>query len=232
MKHVLMPLILALLLVGAGVASWTLGNAQERLARDNTRVATLDFTPVVNQPAGAGGGVLARVPGVAGTAAADAKQGRATAAYWLARYDALELVRDAGGAPVETDPVVLLLAANAAYRAARAEALDRETAIDRLDGVVKDYGDVLRSSAGTAVLEDAAFNYEFTARMRSVLERARNGSLPAADRRAAPPTVHGHPGGPPRTVDMNQFKIVIPKRSDERDNNPEGGQGQEKVRKG
>jgi hypothetical protein len=31
---------------------------------------------------------------------------------------------------------------------------------------------------------------------------------------------------------MNQFKIVVPKRSDERDNNPEGGQGQEKVRKG
>jgi hypothetical protein len=68
--------------------------------------------------------------------------------------------------------------------------------------------------------------------MRAVLERTRNGSLPAVDANAARPTIHGRPGGPPKNADMNQFKIVVPKRSDERDNNPEGGQGQEKVRKG
>jgi hypothetical protein len=31
---------------------------------------------------------------------------------------------------------------------------------------------------------------------------------------------------------MNQFKIVIPKRSDERDPNPEGGKGEQRIRKG
>lgn len=234
MKRMLTPIVLALLLAGAGALLWALGNAQERIARVKTSVATLDNAPVVNDgdALDASLAYARRVPGVGAPLAADAKDGRATAAYWLARYDTLTLERDAGGAPVETDPVVLLLAANAAYRATRMVALDRDTGLDRLDAIVKNYGDVLRSSAGSAVIEDAAYNYEFASRMRAVLERTKNGSLPAIDANAARPTIHGRPGGPPKSVDMNQFKIVVPKRSDERDNNPEGGQGQEKVRKG
>jgi hypothetical protein len=234
MKRMLMPIVVAVLLAGAGAVFWTLGNAEERLARVQTSVATLDHAAVADGQDEADGAIAyaARVPGLGEPLLTSAKDRRATAEYWLARYDALALERDAGGAPVETDPVILLLAANAAYRTARAGPLDRAGALERLDAVVRNYGDVLRSSADTAVLEDAAYNYEFTWRIRSVLERARSGSLPAADAEAAPPTIHGHPGAPPETVDMNQFKIVVPKRSDERDNNPEGGQGQEKVRKG
>ena len=234
MKSMLMPLVLALLLAGAGAMFWTLGSAQQRLVRIRTSVATLDYAPVANagDELEASLGSAGRVPAFGAPIAAEVKDGRATAAYWLQRYDTLVLNRDAGGAPVETDPVVLLLAANAAYRATRLVPLDRENALARLDVLVKNYGDVLRSSAGSAVIEDAAYNYEFTARMRSVLERARTGTLPAEAATLAPPTIHGHQGGPPKNVDMNQFKIVVPKRSDERDNNPEGGQGQEKVRKG
>ena len=234
MKSLVTPLLLALLLAGAGAASWTLGNAEDRIASLRTSVATLNYTPVVDA-VDDNDGALAyarRVPGFGGSMTTGAKDGRATAEYWLERYDALVLERDAGGAPLETDPVILLLAANAAYRATRLAPLDRDTGLARLDALVKNYGDVLRSGAGNAVIEDAAYNYEFTSRMRSVLERTRNGSLPAAIDDGAPPTIHGHAGGPPKSVDMNQFKIVVPKRSDERDNNPEGGQGQERIRKG
>jgi hypothetical protein len=234
MTKILLPLAAAVVLAAAGAAFWTLGNAQERIARVQTDVATLQYAPVFADQGTRDAPLpyAARLPGLRSLVTAEARDGRATAAYWLARYDALALERDAGGAPVETDPVVLLLSANAAYRAARLAPLARDAALERLDGIGRNYGDVLRSSASGAVIEDAAYNYEFISRLRLVVERARNGSLPAAPPTDAPPTIHGHAGGPPKNVDMNQFKIVVPKRSDERDNNPEGGQGQEKVRKG
>jgi hypothetical protein len=46
------------------------------------------------------------------------------------------------------------------------------------------------------------------------------------------PTLHGKPGGPPPAVNMNQFKIVIPKRGEERNDAPDAGKGGTKIRKG
>ena len=46
------------------------------------------------------------------------------------------------------------------------------------------------------------------------------------------PTLHGRPGGPPAATDMNQFKIVIPKRGEERKDAPDAGKGGQKIRKG
>jgi hypothetical protein len=48
----------------------------------------------------------------------------------------------------------------------------------------------------------------------------------------AGPTLHGHPGGPPPATEMNQFKIVIPKRGEERKDAPDAGKGGQKIRKG
>ena len=45
-------------------------------------------------------------------------------------------------------------------------------------------------------------------------------------------TLHGKPGGPPPATDMNQFKIVIPKRGEERKDAPDAGKGGQKIRKG
>ena len=55
---------------------------------------------------------------------------------------------------------------------------------------------------------------------------AEPGDLPSG------PTLHGHPGAPPTKSEMSQFKIVIPKRGDERKDNPEAGKGGQKIRKG
>jgi hypothetical protein len=196
-------------------------------------IATLEYA------AAAVGGELdrpleyaARVPGSGGGIAAERRELSASAEYWMARYDALTLDRDAGGALLERDPRVLLLAANAVFRTARLDGVDRDTAVEQLESIVRNYADVLRSEAGSGVLVDAAYNYELAARMRNALQRLRaNAPLPP---RPAPPaaTVHGRQGGPPKNVDKNQFRVVIPKRSDERNRDPEGGQGQNKPRRG
>ena len=201
MKSILTPLVLAVLLLIAGVAAWTLGQAQERMAQVETQVATLDYGAVADDDGELDRFLVSatRVPRFGEEMAYAAKSGRATAAYWLGRYEGLALERDAGGVLVERDPRLLLLAANAAFRASRLDTVDRDTALARLDIIVSNYADVLKSGpvssggnasdAGSAsdagagndvteILADAAYNYELATRMRTTLERARPGAKP------------------------------------------------------
>jgi hypothetical protein len=133
---------------------------------------------------------------------------------------------------------VLLLSANAAFRASQAAA-DRNDTLRRLDTAVKSYADVLRTSAAQDV--DTAFNYEYAVRVRDALSKARPGAPAKAAAKQAQaessdlpsgPTLHGRPGAPPTKSEMSQFKIVIPKRGDERKDNPEAGKGGQKIRRG
>ena len=90
---------------------------------------------------------------------------------------------------------------------------------------------------------DAAFNYEYAIRARETAARSRTQTLARSNPRTGPrtsddedipsgPTLHGRPGGPPAATDMNQFKIVIPKRGEERKDAPDAGKGGQKIRKG
>jgi hypothetical protein len=89
---------------------------------------------------------------------------------------------------------------------------------------------------------DAAFNYEYAIRTRDMLAKSRAPAAKSAAKAAAVPadesdlpigpTLHGRPGAPPAAVDMNQFKIVIPKRGEERKDAPDAGKGGQKIRKG
>jgi hypothetical protein len=137
---------------------------------------------------------------------------------------------------------VLLLAANAAFRTSQGDT-DRNIAVRRLDTVVKTYAEVLKNAGDSATAADAAYNYEYAVRLRDNLARARGpAKLPAAASRTAAadtgddlphgPTVHGRPGGPPPAASMAQFKIVIPKRGEERKDDPQAGKGGAKIRKG
>jgi hypothetical protein len=161
------------------------------------------------------------------------REQRATSAYWLTDYRSLELERDAAGALVEEDPRILLLAANAAYRATKLQSDERE-AVRQLEGIMSSYVEVLRKTPGDG---DAAYNYEFVARLRDTLARPRRpGTRSEVAGLPEPPigeSIHGIPGGPPPGADMVQFKVVIPKRSDERnEEQTEAGKGSRKVRKG
>src|SRR5258708_6356787 len=242
MKSVVAPLVIAILLALGGAASYLAGQTETRLADAHRQLALLQYQAAADasQEAEKNTALMdltKRMPVSGLDPEADVRDVRATADYWRANYEALAPKRDAGGMLTEKDPDLLFVSANAAFRAS--QTTDRVDTLRRLDTVVKTYADVLKNSPGHV---DAAYNYEFTVRMRDTLGRQRPGAAKAAAARAAAddtggdlpsgPTLHGKPGGPPPQVNMNQFKIVIPKRGEERNDAPDAGKGGTKVRKG
>ena len=243
MKSIVIPAVLAVVLALGGSVFWSIGKAEQRLADAHKELALLQYAdagsesdaavtdPPLMQRAVVAGGLGREL-------STDARHVRATADYWQTRYGALEPKRDAGGGIVETNPDVLLFAANASFRATQAEG-DKITTIRKLDTVVKNYAEVLKNAPDQA---DAAYNYEYSIRLRDALAKAKpTAAKPAAAAKTAAneasdlplgPTIHGHAGGPPAKTDMAQFKIVIPKRGEERKDDPQAGKGGVKIRKG
>ncbi len=253
MKSVVGPLVAAVVLALAGGAFWIAGQTESRLADVHKQLATLRYADAdtegdeVEQSLG----VERRVPVLGPAAENDVRDARASAGYWRSDYAAIAPHHDANGVVTESDPAILFLSANGAFRASQ-NATDRADAVRRLDNVVKSYGEVLKTQAsgcagGVQACEtramDAAFNYEYAVRAREALARgrpaatAKNAARPQlrpTDEEDLPsgPTLHGKPGGPPPATDMNQFKIVIPKRGEERKDAPDAGKGGQKIRKG
>ncbi|HEY3044977.1 MAG TPA: hypothetical protein VGJ39_13170 [Vicinamibacterales bacterium] len=229
MKSTLTPTIVAVVLLAGGTVCWTLGQAEDRVAHVTTQVMTMGYKAVAEDAGPADPSLTygARVPIVGEEIASAVKDDRASANYWLGRYDTLTLQRDSGGALVERDPQLLLLAANAAYRANELEPGNRQASIQRLQAIVTYYADLVKSHPESF---DAAYNYEFTARLRNSLERG--GRPPAAADDKNQPTIHGQPGAPAKGAAPNKLNIIVPKSGDERTNSPEAGQGGRKVRKG
>jgi hypothetical protein len=242
MKSVVGPFVIAVLLALAGAAFWMAGQTERRLAEVHQQLAVLRYGDAMNEDedVDASLGVARRLPRVGESLANEVRNERALAHYWQTEYAAIEPKRDASGIITETDPQLLLVGANAEFRATQ-HATDRADTLRRLDRVVKTYGDVLRTQSSP----DVSYNYEYAVRLRENLSRGRQTPLKSSDTRVAQktaaeaasdlpvgPTLHGYPGGPPKGTDMSQFKIVIPKRGEERKDNPEAGKGGAKVRKG
>jgi hypothetical protein len=163
--------------------------------------------------------------------AAAPNQQKATADYWRARHD--DLVRTRGGDP---DPAVMHMAANAAYRVARRDGAVGTEAAGRLDAVLEAYAAVLKADGAHA---DAAWNYEFVARTRDILARARltgpRRASPTSPGLARPPaklTVHGVPGAPPPDVKGEEFDTIAPMDFGDREAQPEPTPGTTIKRKG
>jgi len=242
MKSVVGPFVIAALLALAGAAFWMAGHTERRLADVHQQLAVLRYADAMNEDEDveASLGMARRLPRVGEALANEVRDEHALAQYWQSEYAAIEPKRDASGMITETDPQLLLVGANAEFRASQ-HANDRAETLRRLDRVVKTYGDVLRTQASP----DVSYNYEYVVRLRENLSRARQAPLKSSDTRVAQkgageapsdlpmgPTLHGYPGGPPKGTDMSQFKIVIPKRGEERKDNPEAGKGGAKIRKG
>lgn len=160
-----------------------------------------------------------------------AAEQRATADYWLSRYETL--VRASGGDP---NPAVMLTAANAAYRVARQSGDVGAVAAKQLDAVVEAYGNVLKIDPGS---RDASWNFEFVARARDIVARMR--PVPPGRRapvmiglQPPPPglTVHGLPGGPPPDVKGETFETIAPMDFGDREAQPEATPGVAIKRKG
>jgi len=148
----------------------------------------------------------------------------------------------AGGnaSAVTNDPQILLVAANAAFRASQANTSDRPATIERLDNVIQAYADALRRAPDMA---DASYNYEYVSRFRDAFARSKPPArgatagkpvLPIADLSVdlpAGPTIHGAPGGPPPSSSMERFKTITPLKFDEREQG-DPGRGAPARRKG
>lgn len=239
MKSVVIPGVLAVVLAVAGAGFWTMGKSEQRLADAHKELVMLQYADASSESDAvvADPPLVHRVGGLGANEIVDARHVKSTADYWQASYASLEPKRDAGGSISETDPEVLLLAANASFRASQSET-DRNLTLRKLDSVVKTYAEVLKNAPADA---DAAYNYEYAIRLRDTLAKARPGPLTRTAAKSAEehdsdlpagPTLHGHAGGPPAKADMAQFKIVIPKRGEERKDDPQAGKGGVKVRKG
>ena len=251
MKAVVVRAIVAVLLLGASWITWTAGQLQARLTEANRQVLMLRYSGSLSEydDIEQSLGYTGRLPT---NMLADLHERRATAQYWDSLYGALPLARDASGDPIEKDPEVLFLAANAAYRAGQRAHGDRLATVRALDAVVSTYADVIKKSPGHV---DAAYNYEYAVRARDAAVLSRDtprvkpggpstppaaGQKSAAEERAAAtddlpagPTIHGHPGAPPSGTDMKKFKALAPMRPDEREADPDkAGENKRPLRRG
>ena len=215
MKTAAGVLIIAIVLVAAGIIGLSQAQSMRQLVNDQQRLATLHYTNETASAGGAMSALLSRVslPFISSGAADNEK---ATMNYWQARYEALApLAGGTSGQGKTTDPNVLLIAANAAFRATHQE--DGKAAVGQLDAVMQSYGDVLREDPNNL---DASYNYEYVARLRDQIAK---GKPPKREQTVAlstdlpvGPTLHGRPGGPPPEVAMKDFKTVSPLENDER----------------
>lgn len=204
-----------------GVVLWTLGGVERRAAAALKEISELQFADAVAAYGDleASLGPAAYVPVIGASLREEMRAQRAVARYWLAEYGAIPAIEDEA-ALAEADPALLLAAANAVHRRGPGSA-------GASDRAMKVYASVLKAQPGHA---DAAFNYELVARSRMAPQLPR-GAQPAAEPRPAA-TIHGAQGAPPKGADMGQFKVVIPKRGEERKEDPEAGEGKPRIRKG
>lgn len=158
----------------------------------------------------------------------------ATVDYWLGQYAAI--TADTNNA--EADAHVLRTMANAAFRSSERDPLAGSAAVQRFDGVLQAYASALKASARDV---EAAYNYEYVARLRDQIARAPQGKPVKAPPVAATavagdlpagPTIHGRPGAPPPDARMEDLQMLAPMEYGDREAQPEATPGGKRERKG
>jgi hypothetical protein len=235
MKTVAGRFVIAVLLFAAGAVSWAEAKVARRVADAYRRFATLHFD--ADDRIGDARSVLDRLPLPMETIGTEVQRHRTTVSYWRGEYTALAAPVDASD-PSAADPTLMLTRTNASFRTSMGRLAD--TAIlERLDGIINNYADVLRSDP-TAV--DASFNYEYVVKFRDKLakmrprDRAAKGAPKTEDEILSPdlpsgPTIYGRPGGPPPDIPGGQFKTLAPMPYDEREET-DPGRGAKPRRRG
>jgi hypothetical protein len=219
--------VLAVLLLAAAEAFNRAASIEETLAAAQERLATLraGAVPTGYDEVERSLAFASRIPVVGEPMLADVRTQRAMASYWTGDYATLTGIQP-GTAPDQTDdPDVLFLAANSAYRRLVQSKPDRAALVRGLDDVLRRYGDVLKLAPGHV---DAAFNFEFTARVRDAVSRGRQTQALAEGN----PSMHGEEGEPPQGTKPPEFNVIVPMRPDERQDQFDAGVGGAPTRKG
>ena len=172
-------------------------------------------------------GVARYVPRFGDRVQREARAYTAAILYWERAYD--ELLPD-GADPVTTieegNAELQLTVANAAYRKGQKRYGDAASTKQALEESASGYLTVLKSGAWH---QDAAYNYEYVARLRD--EQARGRRPPeATTRRRRPTTAQG--GAPSEATSQEGFEVYIPLESTEKPAGGDAGKAPPKERKG
>jgi hypothetical protein len=229
-------MVVAVVLAIAAWLSWSESRLAAHVAAARQSIATFDYTAVDALEPSRG---LSDYFPVARPLADDIHIAKATQAYWMGRYEAVAV--DSG----EADAEMLLAAANAAYRASMRALGTGPSAAQKLDGVLQAYALAMKAvteDEGGATAREAAYNYEFVARLRDQVARGPRGKAAATARPAgapvmggdlpAGPTIHGGPGGPPPDAKTEEFQIIMPMEYGDREAQPLATPGARRERKG
>lgn len=216
-------------LVGVGIVLLVVGQVERGLVQTATQLLELDFDSAAhsNERGERFTRFARRLPWINDLNATMHEQ-RLVAEYWRAHDTSLTTGVRTGPVPADA-PATRLVLANAAYRAINLDAT-RPEVIEQLQKALGQYAEVLKLDSSNF---DAAYNYQFVARLRDQLARAPRGAA-----RVPGPYVpldrslHGREGDEAPGLDLNEFKVITPHESDERREEQEAGKNAPRVRKG
>ena len=232
MRTIVVRLFVAVLFAVAAWLSWSESQLAATVADARQDIATFDYDTIDRmQPKASLSDFL---PGERRRLQDDIRISKATVSYWLGRYDGIA----DNTTDFDPDATVLLAVANAAYRDAQRDPAVGPAAVQRLDGVLQAYASAMKATRNNAT--DAAYNYEYVARMRDQVARAgktgRIASAPAGvvmgGDLPAGPTIHGAPGAPPPDAKTEEFQTIMPMEYGDREAQPEATPGVKRERKG
>jgi len=232
MRTVITRMLIAAVLAVAAWLSWSESNLAARVADAKQDIATLNHEHLDGlTPQSALSDYL---PGERRRLSDEVRVAKATVAYWLGRYGGVAADTSDGHA----DADILLATANAAYREAERDAAMGPAAAQRLDGVLQAYASALKAAPRNI---DAAYNYEYVARIRDQVARSPQGRIAKSPVPAGPvmggdlpagATIHGGPGAPPPDAKMEEIQTIAPMEYGDREAQPEATPGAKRERKG
>ncbi len=214
----------AVVLALAGALALTAARADGHLADAQELMATLRFDEATDSLAAAEDSLrYARwVPWVGADAVREVAAKRAALQYYQGRYADLLPAGDPVAAVDENNLPLQFVVANAVFRDKLVQAtvakpdgpkIEREVMVQALDEAASGYLTVLK---GERFHEDAAFNYEFTIRLR---DQAAKGQQPPSQ--TAENAELGESGAPSPATTTQGFEIYVPLEGNEK--TPAGG---------
>ena len=232
MKTILLRMLIAVVLAAAAWLSWSESKLAADVAEAKQAIATFNYDDANKLAPRAA--LSDYLPGEKRRLSDDIRIAKANVAYWLGRYDSVAADTANGAA----DADILLAAANAAFRESQRGTSPGPAAVQRLDGVLQAYAAALKAAPRHA---EAAYNYEYVARIRDQVARAPVGKSAKAPVVAGPrmggdlpigPTIHGGPGAPPPDAKMEELQTIAPMEYGDREAQPEATPGAKRERKG